>query len=155
MPSQIKVDEIKNVAGQYKIKTNVLEGQTTVNSINVAVGASTNHDLQTSLVKTLLHLNSITSTPTQSETLNISSVDDDGTGDFGIHFSNNFSTANYIMTHSLNDGGASTAQFATDITYGTNTTATTDIENHYVTATDNRTNADGYGVMLAFFGDIA
>ena len=27
MPSQIKVDEIKNVAGQYKIKTDTLEGQ--------------------------------------------------------------------------------------------------------------------------------
>ena len=37
MPSQIKVDEIKNVAGQYKIKTNVLEGQTTADSIDIAV----------------------------------------------------------------------------------------------------------------------
>ena len=35
MPSQIKVDEIKNVAGQYKIKTNVFEGQTTAGSIDV------------------------------------------------------------------------------------------------------------------------
>ena len=154
MPSQIKVDEIKNVAGQYEIKTNTLKGQTTVNAVNIAVGASTNHDLQTSIAKTILHLNSLASN-TLSETLNVSSVDDDGTGDFGIHFSNNFNTANYIMTHSVNDGGASTAQFATDITYGTNTTAATDIENHYVTAGDNRTNADSYGIMLAFFGDLA
>ena len=90
-----------------------------------------------------------------SDSFNISSVDDDGTGDFGIHFSNNFNTANYVMTHAVNDGGASTAQFATDITYGTNTTATTDIENHYVTAGDNRTNADSYGIMITFCGRLA
>ena len=38
MPSQIKVDEIKNVAGQYKIKTNVLEGQTTANNMTINAG---------------------------------------------------------------------------------------------------------------------
>ena len=59
------------------------------------------------------------------------------------------------MTHAVNDGGASTAQFATDITYGTNTTATTDIENHYVTAGDNRTNYDYYNAYLAIIGDLA
>ena len=105
--------------------------------------------------KATLHLNSMTTPPTESESLNISSVDDDGPGDFGLHFSNNFNTANYIMTHATNDGGASTAQFSTDITYGTNTTATTDIENHYVTAGDNRTNADNYGIMMTFCGQLA
>ena len=35
MPSQIKVDEIKNVAGQYEIKTNTFKGQTTGGSIAV------------------------------------------------------------------------------------------------------------------------
>ena len=104
--------------------------------------------------KVTLHLNSLASN-TLSETLNVSSVDDDGTGDFGIHFSNNFNTANYVMTHAVNDGGASTAQFSTDITFGTNTTATTDIENTFVTATDNRTNADSYGIMITFCGRLA
>ena len=128
--------------------------------VNTLTDASSNNSITMAIIangvpKVTLHLNSMTSTPTQSEVLNVSSVDDDGTGDFGIHFSSNFNTANYIMTHAVNDGGASTAQFATDITYGTNTTATTDIENHYVTAGDNRTNADSYGIMITFHGDLA
>ena len=135
------------------LKVNTLTGVTTADSISVTTGATTTV-LQKGMLKVTLHLNSLASNAL-SETLNVSSADDDGTGDFGIHFSNNFNTANYVMTHAVNDGGASTAQFATDITYGTNTTATTDIENHYVTAGDNRTNADSYGIMLMFAGDLA
>ena len=104
--------------------------------------------------KATLHLNALGSNAL-SETLNISSVDDDGTGDFGIHFSSNFNTANYVMTHAVNDGGASTAMFSIDITYGTNTTAATDIEHVFVTATDNRTNGDAYGTMVTFCGRLA
>ena len=47
MPSQIKVDEIKNVAGQYKIKTNVFEGQTTAGSITVQAVSYTHLTLPT------------------------------------------------------------------------------------------------------------
>ena len=135
------------------LKVNTLTGVTTADSISVTTGATTTV-LQKGMLKVTLHLKSLASNA-RSETLNVSSVDDDGTGDFGIHFSHNFNTANYVMTHAVNDGGASTAQFATDITYGTNSTATTDIENHYVTAGDNRTNADSYGIMLMFAGDLA
>ena len=153
MPSQIKVDEIKNVAGQYKIKTNVLEGQTTADSIDIQTGATTTV-LQKSMLKATMHLNALGSNAL-SETLNISSIDDDGTGDFGIHFSSNFNTVNYVMTHAVNDGGASTAMFSIDMTYGTNTTASLDIEHVYVTSTTNRTNGDAYGTMLTFCGDLA
>ena len=90
-----------------------------------------------------------------SDSFNISSVDDDGTGDYGLHFSNNFNTVNYVMTHASNDGGASSAIIVTDLTYGTNTTAAVDVEQVYVDANTNRTNADGYGIMLMFAGDLA
>ena len=49
MPSQIKVDEIKNVAGQYKIKTNVFEGQTTAGSITVQGEGTATTNLQQGL----------------------------------------------------------------------------------------------------------
>ena len=107
------------------------------------------------MLKATLHLNSIPSTPVESESLNISSVDDDGPGDFGLHFSNNFNTTNYIMTTGANDGGASTAVFTLDQTYGTNTTSATDIEASFITATDNRSPSDGYGWFMTFCGDLA
>ena len=51
MPSQIKVDEIKNVAGQYKIKTDTFEGQTTAGSITVQGEGSATTNLQQGLTK--------------------------------------------------------------------------------------------------------
>jgi len=151
--STIKVDTYLTRGGASEIAIDKLKGVSTADSIAIQTGATTTV-LQKGMLKTAVHFNSLGGN-VLSENLNVSSVDDDGTGDFGIHFSNNFNTANYVMTHAVNDGGASTAQFATDITYGTNTTATTDIENHYVTAGDNRTNADSYGIMLMFAGDLA
>ena len=46
MPSQIKVDEIKNVAGQYEIKTNTFKGQTTAASIAVQGEGTATTNLQ-------------------------------------------------------------------------------------------------------------
>ena len=151
--STIKVDTYLTRGGASEIAIDKLKGVSTADSIAIQTGATTTV-LQKGMLKTAVHFNSLGGN-VLSENLNVSSVDDDGTGDFGIHFSNNFNTANYVMTHAVNDGGASTAQFATDITYGTNTTATTDIENHYVTAGDNRTNADSYGIMITFCGRLA
>ena len=149
MTSQLNVDTIVDKAGSGG--TNVKIANT---SVTVAEGGSGTTNTVQGLIKCMIHFDTVGSNVT-SNTLNISSFDDDGTGDHGINFSSNFSNANYVMTHAVNDGGASTAQFSTDITYGTNTTATTDIENHYVTAGDNRTNADSYGIMITFCGRLA
>ena len=66
MPSQIKVDEIKNVAGQYKIKTNVLEGQTTAGSITVQGEGTNTTNLQQGLLKNFLNISSTFSTSMSS-----------------------------------------------------------------------------------------
>lgn len=136
------------------LKVNTLSGVSTADSVAITTGATTTV-LQKGMLKATLHLNSMPTTPVESESLNISSVDDDANGDFGLHFSNNFNTANYIMTTGANDGGASTAVFTIDQTYGTNTTSATDIETSFITATDNRSPSDGYGWMMAFCGDLA
>ena len=90
MPSQIKVDEIKNVAGQYKIKTNIFEGQTTAGSITVQGEGTATTNLQQGLNKVWFTLGM---DAVQDDSFNCSSVDDDGTGDFGIHFTNAFNNA--------------------------------------------------------------
>lgn len=105
MPSQIKVDEIKNVAGQYKIKTNVFEGQTTAGSITVQGEGTATTNLQQGLNKVWFTLGM---DAVQDDSFNCSSVDDDGTGDFGVHFTNAFSNALYssaqaVTVTALND----------------------------------------------------
>ena len=87
MPSQIKVDEIKNVAGQYKIKTNILEGQTNTNNMTINAGnitvksegtATTN--LQKGLAKAWFSQMDQSGQAVDGDTLNFSSYSDPGTG---------------------------------------------------------------------------
>ena len=101
MPSQIKVDEIKNVAGQYKIKTNVLEGQSTANNMTINSGnitlkgegnATTN--LQQGLAKIWFALN-CTGTPANRGSFNVSTVTDGGSGNMTENFTSNMNDQNY------------------------------------------------------------
>ena len=97
MPSQIKVDEIKNVAGQYKIKTNVFEGQTTAGSIAVQGEGSNTTNLQQGLAKTWFQFNG-TGTPANRGSFNVTSLTDNGTGNYTQVFTNNMSDQNYATS---------------------------------------------------------
>ena len=75
------------------IKTNTLRGTTTAGSISVTgEGNSTTTNLQQGLNKVWFTLGM---DAVQDDSFNCSSVDDDGTGDFGIHFTNAFNNALY------------------------------------------------------------
>ena len=93
MPSQIKVDEIKNVAGQYKIKTNVFEGQTTAGSITVQGEGTATTNLQQGLCKVWQQAQGDSITPTDS--FNVTNITDNGTGTFTTNFTNNIVNAFY------------------------------------------------------------
>ena len=97
MPSQIKVDEIKNVAGQYKIKTNVFEGQTTAGSITVQGEGSNTTNLQQGLAKIWFALN-CTGTPANRGSFNVSTVTDNTTGDMTENFTSNMNDQNYATS---------------------------------------------------------
>tara|TARA_B100000941_G_scaffold123440_1_gene87192 strand:- start:550 stop:1020 length:471 start_codon:yes stop_codon:yes gene_type:complete len=97
MPSQIKVDEIKNVAGQYKIKTNVLEGQTTAGSIDVVgEGNSTTTNLQQGLAKVWCKLSG--AAQTINDSFNLSSRTDNGVGQTELNFSSAFGSSHFSKT---------------------------------------------------------
>ena len=98
MPSQIKVDEIKNVAGQYKIKTNVFEGQTTAGSITVQGEGSNTTNLQQGLIKVWARMDCNTSSAvTLNDSFNVSTVSDTAVGRSIINFSNNMSNTTYAL----------------------------------------------------------
>jgi len=95
MPSQIKVDEIKNVAGQYKIKTDTFDGQTTSGSIVVtSEGTSTTTNLQQGLCKIWTQTDG-TGTVSNRDSLNISTLTDNGTGDYTQTFTNAMNNNDY------------------------------------------------------------
>tara|TARA_R100000388_G_C7201616_1_gene138807 strand:+ start:244 stop:678 length:435 start_codon:yes stop_codon:yes gene_type:complete len=103
MPSQIKVDEIKNVAGQYKIKTNVFEGQTTAGSITVQGEGTATTNLQQGLAKQWCHFDGSASTLSLDDSFNTASLTDNSTGNYSAFFTSAMASNN---TSVLGDSNA-------------------------------------------------
>lgn len=119
MPSQIKVDEIKNVAGQYEIKTNTFKGQTTAGSIAVQGEGTNTTNLQQGLAK-CWHLMDHAGGSTL-DSFNVTSFTDQATGHYRTVIASDMASANYVTTGSnvqgdteyysclISDGGVNTA----------------------------------------------
>ena len=89
-----------------------------------------------------------------SDSFNISSLDDDGTGDGGLNYTNNFGSANYCPKISSDDRGATIGSSQGDFTNGTKTASGVDFEVYFITADNNRTNFD-MAPFIAIHGDLA
>ena len=112
MPRQIKVDEIKNVAGQYKIKTDTFEGQTTAGSVTVQGEGTATTNLQQGLAKSWVNFNSST---VARDSFNISTLDDDGTGDYTAHFTTAFSNDDFSVSTGGANGSASATAYCLSV----------------------------------------
>jgi len=112
MPSQIKVDEIKNVAGQYKIKTNVFEGQTTAGSITVQGEGAATTNLQQGLIKAWCDVT--VASNEFGDSFNMASITDHGSSDHEYFYTNNFVNSEYAAGHMCGDTGNTTGA---DLTY--------------------------------------
>ena len=104
MPSQIKVDEIKNVAGQYEIKTDTFKGQSTAGSINVQGEGSATTNLQQGLVKSWLNFDG-TGTPAPRDSFNHSSITDVSQGNYTVTMSSAMGNTNYSFSSGTADTG--------------------------------------------------
>tara|TARA_B100000073_G_scaffold303937_1_gene272249 strand:- start:787 stop:1212 length:426 start_codon:yes stop_codon:yes gene_type:complete len=141
------------MASQLKVDT--LTGVTTAGSIAVTgEGNSTTTNLQQGLAKAWTHFQG-TSTAASVDGLNISSVDDDGTGDYGLHFTNNMGNATYCVTFGIDDDGSASVVIGQDTTNGTMATGNFDFEAYYVNSSSNRTNYDYANHYMVITGDLA
>jgi hypothetical protein len=86
--------------------------------------------------------------------LNVSSLDDDGTGDGGINFTSSLDSVNYAIVVASQDGGSNSPVRDHDVTDGTQAASSYDFETFYVTSTNNRTDND-CRTYSAKFGDLA
>tara|TARA_R100001163_G_C4991074_1_gene143651 strand:+ start:396 stop:797 length:402 start_codon:yes stop_codon:yes gene_type:complete len=105
------------MASQLKVDT--LTGVTTAGSISVTgEGNSTTTNLQQGLSKGWINFNG-SSTVAIRDSFNVSSLDDDGTGTYGINVSNSFGSADHCPT-STNDavGNYSASEINTVATTG-------------------------------------
>ena len=137
------------------VKTETLTGETTAGSIAITgEGGSTTTNMQQGLAKAWSHFQG-TSTAASVDGLNISSVDDDGTGDYGLHFTNDMGNATYCVTFGIDDDGSSTVVIGQDTTNGTMATGSFDFEAYYVNSSSNRTNHDYANHYMVITGDLA
>ena len=142
MPSQIKVDEIKNVAGQYEIKTNTFKGQTTAGSIAVQGEGTATTNLQQGLAKLWMNLDG--STFGIGDSFNMTSATDNGAGDYTGTIANDMANTEWALTaHS----GQAVNRTESDVTV-------TAFEIHTF-AQDGSTKGDTGRVMVAGHGDLA
>ena len=114
-----------------------------------STGATTN--LQQGLAKSWIH---VANNQSINDSLNISSLDDDGTGDYGININNDFSNATWAFTFGHDDQAHATILLSTEISQGTQATGAVDIEQVYVNSSINRTHYDGVFAMTCN-GDLA
>ena len=101
--SRVVVNEIEAKVGNDitfndTVKIDTLKGKTTAGSITVQGEGTATTNLQQGLNKVWFTLGM---DAVQDDSFNCSSVDDDGTGDFGIHFTNAFNNALYSSAQAV------------------------------------------------------
>ena len=103
--STIFADKFKNTSGGNPVQINQLRGIDTAGSITVQGEGTATTNLQQGLVKVWIKFD-MSSSFTNEDSFNVSSLDDDGTGDFGLNFTNNMANANYPAPASAGEDNA-------------------------------------------------
>ena len=151
--STIKVDTYLTRGGASEIAIDKLKGASSAGSMTVvAEGGSTTTNLQQGLAKCWAKISADGASILDS--FNVSSHDDDGTGDGGIHINNDMSSANYVIQLTVDHGGAGSSVNSVEVTDGTQAAGSFDYTNNYVNSGENRVafNVDRY---IAVLGDLA
>jgi len=147
MTSQLNVDTIVDKAGSGG--TNVKIGNT---STYVSDGGAVTQNAVQGAIKQFINIPA--DGASISDSFNVSSLDDDGTGDRGIHMTNNFGNITYMVLSGFEDTGEGSQYIMGDVTQGTITTSAYDFEGIRGRSDINRTNRDNL-TYLAVVGDLA
>ena len=151
--STIKVDTYQTRGGASEIAIDKLKGVTAVATINVVAEGGTNTtSLQQGLVKQFINIPA--DGASISDSFNVSSLDDDGTGDRGIHMTSNFGNITYMVLSGFEDTGEGSQNILGDVTQGTISTSAYDFEGYRSRSDITRTNRDNL-TYLAVVGDLA
>ena len=96
--STIFANKIKNNAGGNNVKVNQLSGIDTAGSITVQGEGTSTTNLQQGLCKSWVNFDGSESPLTNRDSFNVSSLVDNGTGNYDQVYTNNMSSANYSVT---------------------------------------------------------
>ena len=97
----------------------------------------------------------VTAAGALSDSLNVSSHDDDGAGDGGINFTSSMDgAATYSISMGVDDAGSSSPIYVLNLTQGTQAAGAFDYESAYANSNNDRTNADAVR-FVSVHGDLA
>jgi len=122
------------------------------NSMTIRGEGTAQTSIQQGLAKAWIHV--VADGASISDSFNISSHDDDGSGDGGININNDMSNNDYAITSMASDAGASTVITTLELTQNTEATGSFDYETAYANSSTNRTNHDA-NRMIVIHGDLA
>ena len=135
------------------IKTNTLTGTTSAGSIVVTgEGGSTTTNLQQGLTKAWA---GIDASVNLEDSFNISSGDDDGTGNYGLNFTNNMSNANYSSVNTMEFSHNGSSQNPRYTVTNSRTTSSVEIDSSYINSSGIFIFYDGGDLGVQVNGDLA
>ena len=135
------------------LKVDDLRGNTAAGNITItSEGGSATMQLQQGVAKVLGQKNQAGTSIVA--TLNVSSLDDDGTGDFGVNYTNSFSSTNYIVSLDIPSSPGAGNSFGFHCALHTKATGSGELATWYGDASTNATLID-WPTDLAIFGDLA
>ena len=136
------------MASQLKVDT--ITGVTTAGSIAITgEGNSTTTNLQQGLAKVWINFDGQSTIATR-DSHNVSSITDDGTGQYTTSYTSNMASVNYSASGSNNRTGLSSTTFINDTSW----TATTGAISS-ATAESNNNYLDCDAVLISILGDLA
>ena len=131
-----------------EIKVDTLTGKTAANDITVTVGASATQSLEQGLAKSWVNFNG-TGTIAVRDSLSVSGLLDNGTGEYTVNFSNAFGTVNYASTG--NSWSTGSTGF---LLYGSASADPTTSASRFTTSST-AAFGDTHIIGISFFGDLA
>ncbi len=97
----------------------------------------------------------VTAAGALSDSFNVSSHDDDGTGDGGVNFTSSMGGATtYSISMGIDDAGSSSPLYSLNLTQGTQASGAFDYESAFTNSDHPRTNSDAVR-FVSVHGDLA
>ena len=106
-----------------------IQGKTTAGSVNIRGEGSNNTNLQQGLTKAWAGM---ASDATPEDSFNVSSGDDDGTGNYGLNFTTNMSNANYSSVNTAEFSHNGSSQNPRYTVTNSRTTSSVEIDGSYI-----------------------
>ena len=125
--------------------------------VNTLKDANGNNSIATSFVArgSAKSWAAVTAAGALSDSLNVSSHDDDGAGDGGVNFTSNMDgAATYSISMGVDDAGSSSPIYVVNLAQGTQASGAFDYESAYANSNIDRTNNDAVR-FVSVHGDLA